>query len=71
MDHSKEQGILVVIIAHNEFNCVKINLKILMNELKEIDSEVLVIDNCSKDGLKEWLVEQKNISYIVSDEVES
>ena len=71
MDHSKKQGILVVIIAHNEFNCVKINLKILMNELKEIDSEVLVIDNCSKDGLKEWLVEQKNISYIVSDEVES
>lgn len=70
MDRSIKQGILAVIVAHNEFNCVKMNIKILMNELKDIDSEILVIDNCSNDGLKEWLVEQKNISYIIADEIE-
>lgn len=71
MNQSITQSILVVIVAHNECNCVKINLKILMNELKDIDYEIVVIDNCSDDGLKEWLTGKKNISSIITDEVES
>lgn len=62
------QGILLVMIAHNELDKVKINTKILREELKEINGEIIVVDNCSEDGLKEWLITEKNISYIIYDE---
>lgn len=65
-EHSK--GILAVIIAHNELELVKLNIQILLGELKDADSEIVVVDNFSKDGLKEWLLAQKNISYLIYKE---
>lgn len=65
-EHGK--GILAVIIAHNELELVKLNIQILLGELKDADSEIVVVDNFSKDGLKEWLLAQKNISYLIYKE---
>lgn len=70
MCRNTNQGILAVIIAHNECKCVKINVKILLDELKGTGSEVLVVDNHSDDGLQEWLAAQEGISYMLSDRTE-
>lgn len=67
---NNKSGILVVIVAHNELKCVQINLKILLNELQNTGSEIAVVDNCSNDGLQEWLVTQQGISYVIADQIE-
>lgn len=61
-------GVLAVIIAHNEIEYVKLNVQILSGELQGADSEIVVIDNYSDDGLQQWLMTQKNVSYIVCDD---
>lgn len=65
---NKSRGILAVMIAHNELNYVKINVRILLDELKGLDGEMVVVDNYSDDGLREWLAVQKNVSYVICDE---
>ena len=64
----KNQGVLAVIIAHNEVEYVKLSVQILLNDLKDTDSEILVIDNYSNDGLGEWLMQQAQVSYVICDE---
>lgn len=64
----KNQNVLAVIIAHNEIEFVKVSIKILLDDLKDTDSEVLVVDNYSSDGLGEWLSQQNKVSYIICDE---
>ncbi len=61
-------GILAVITAHNEIEAVKVNVRILLQELKGTASEIVVVDNYSNDGLREWLTGQADISYVISDE---
>lgn len=61
-------GILAVIVAHNEIEDVKVNVRLLLQELQGTDSEIVVVDNYSNDGLREWLTGQADISYVISDE---
>lgn len=61
-------GLLVVLIAHNELAYVKLNVEILLRELKNTDGEIVVVDNHSEDGLREWLEGQNIISYMIADE---
>lgn len=62
------QGLLAVVIAHNELEYVKLNTTILLDELKGTASEIVVVDNHSNDGLSEWLSAQNQISYMICDE---
>lgn len=61
-------GLLVVLIAHNEFAYVKLNIEILAQELKKVGGEIVVVDNYSQDGLREWLEGQNIVSYMIADE---
>ncbi len=70
MEKNKATGILAVIVAQNECRCVKINVKILLEELAGTGSEIVVVDNGSKDGLQAWLEAQSGISYMISDRIE-
>ena len=54
MDNAN-RGLLAVLIAHNELAYVKLNVEILAQELKTTGGEIVVVDNCSDDGLREWL----------------
>lgn len=62
------RGLLVVLIAHNELAYVKLNVKILAQELKNTGGEIVVVDNYSDDGLREWLEGQNLASYMIADE---
>ena len=67
MDNAN-RGLLVVLIAHNELGYVKLNVKILAQELKNGGGEIVVVDNYSDDGLREWLEGQNIVSYMIADE---
>lgn len=69
MDHD-HTGILAVIVAHNECRSVKINVRILLDELAGTGSEIVVVDNYSNDGLQEWLSAQRAISSIICDNMQ-
>lgn len=60
--------ICAVIIAHNEAEYVKLNVQVLLEELKDTASEIVIVDNYSNDGLREWLTAQNQVSYIICDE---
>lgn len=68
MSANTNHDILSVIIAHNELEYVKRNVQILLEELKDTASGIVVVDNHSNDGLGEWLSEQNEISSIICDE---
>lgn len=67
MDNAN-RGLLAVLIAHNELAYVKLNVEILAQELKNTDGEIVVVDNYSDDGLREWLEGQNIASYMIADE---
>lgn len=67
MSANGNRDIRAVIIAHNELEYVRRNVQILLEELKDIEGEIVVVDNHSNDGLLEWLSVQTGISYIVCD----
>ena len=67
MDNAN-RGLLAVLIAHNELAYVKLNVEILAQELKTTGGEIVVVDNCSDDGLREWLEGQNLASYMIADE---
>lgn len=65
MDNTK--NISVVIVVHNE----KSELEICLDSIRKFsdvkDLQVIIIDNASNDGTKEWLASQKDIAYATMD----
>lgn len=61
----------ILIIAHNQ----KKELEKCVDSIRQYcdieDVAVVVIDNYSEDGTKEWLEEQQDLAYAVTEEVES
>lgn len=64
----RNQGTVAVMIVHNEFEYVKLNVEILQDELRDPNDEIVIVDNYSNDGLAEWLAAQNKISYIICDD---
>lgn len=62
------QGVLAVMIAHNELEYIKAGVAALLRELSNTGSEIVIVDNCSNDGLQEWLLQQDKVSYLICDE---
>lgn len=61
----------IVIVAYNSLERVQVCIKTLtvFNDLKQI--KIIIADNASTDGLKEWVESQDNINYLrISDNVQ-
>lgn len=54
----KKEAVSVVICAHNELGNLKQNLTLFLNQEFE-DYEVIVVNDRSEDGSKEWLIKQE------------
>lgn len=63
-----EHKLKIVIIAHNEMALVKLQIKniILFSQCSE--SDIIIVDNYSNDGLGEWLTQQSTMDYILCNE---
>lgn len=62
------EKIKIIIIAHNEFEMVKVQKEniLLFSDCQE--SDIIIVDNGSDDGLGEWLKQQSTMDYILCDE---
>ena len=65
----KDKKTRVVIIARNQFDAVKSTIESLKIFSGLEESQLIVVDNGSEDGLRHWLPRQKNIDYIICGEV--
>ncbi len=63
----KENLYVVVLIAHNQMELVKQQVKIHSLFASE-NGSIVIVDNYSDDGLGEWLKQQKDLDYIICDE---
>jgi len=61
----------ILIIAHNQKAELQKCVESIRNYCDIDNVAVVVIDNHSNDGTKEWLDEQKDLAYAVTDEAES
>lgn len=61
-------NVSVILIVHNQMDIAKELIKML-NLLIDINMEnIVIVDNHSKDGLREYLEKEKNINYLICDE---
>ncbi len=58
----------IMIIAYNEFEWVKESIESIrrFNDVENL--QVIVVDNCSEDGLREWAGSQEDFTYIFVEE---
>lgn len=54
--------VVVVVVTYNRINLLKECLEALENQTYSID-KILVVDNCSTDGTREWLQNNRNEKY--------
>jgi len=55
--------ITAVVVTHNRLNDLKVCINALKKQTRKVD-EIIVVNNDSKDGTKEWLDKQTNITTI-------
>jgi glycosyltransferase involved in cell wall biosynthesis len=57
--------ISVVLGSYNRCKLLKLTIKSVRNELKDISHEIIVVDGGSNDGSSQWLTKQKDIITII------
>lgn len=63
-------GLTIIIIAHNEAPYVELAVESIRMFADVEDVAVVLVDNHSTDGLREWGLEQEDITYVYLDEKE-
>lgn len=61
-------NINVIMIAHNQMELVQQGLEVLRVFAGIGKDQVVLVDNASEDGLREWLSEQDGYNYIICDD---
>lgn len=63
----KVKNISIIILAHNDLDYLKVCIQSIRNNNLNSIYEIVVIDNNSTDGTIEWLNEQEDIKYLISN----
>ncbi len=61
----ENQKISVVLGSYNRLKFLKLTIDSIREEIKKINSEIIVVDGGSDDGTLDWLMQQKDIITIV------
>ena len=69
----KNQGVevnpySVIIVSYNSSDAMKICIDSIKNNSNIIDNQIIVVDNDSSDGIREWLEKQDNIILIKNND---
>lgn len=64
----EEKKTSIIILTYNNLNYNRICIESIRNYTTPLTYEIIIIDNNSTDGTKEWLKEQKDIKLILNDE---
>lgn len=65
---NNEEKVSILIVTNNKLNFTKLCINAINQFLDKIQHEIIVIDNNSEDGTKEWLLNQRNIKVISNSE---
>lgn len=58
----------IIFIVHNQLELVKQELQVILEFAQVEKDNIIIVDNYSDDGMREWLEEQTGWNYLVSDE---
>lgn len=61
----KKSKISVVLGSYNRLKFLRLTIDSIREEIKDLNSEIIIVDGGSDDGTLEWLVSQKDIITIV------
>ncbi len=63
-----EKHLTIMMIVFNELKWVKLSVESIraMGDVDDID--LIIVDNCSTDGLRDWAVTQTDFTYVYMDE---
>lgn len=57
----------IIMIAHNQLELVKQGIKAIKNLCGIDQKDIIIVDNASVDGTDRWLMEQKQMNYLICD----
>lgn len=57
----------IIIVNYNTLNFVRNCIESIINKTKDIDYEIIIVDNASTDGSKEYFIEDFRVKYIYSE----
>lgn len=58
----------IILTTHNNIDNVKVCIESIRRNIETIDAEIVVVDNNSIDGTREWLKDQTGIRCVLNDE---
>ena len=61
-------GLTILMVAENEMEYVQLSLEVIRLFTDVEDLSVIVVDNGSTDGLKEWAATQNDFTYVYAEE---
>ena len=61
----------IILILHNQFVLVNHTINNILRFSGDISVNIIIVDNASRDGLTEWLQEQRDYDYVLCDTVEN
>ncbi len=64
----KKRKTSIVILTYNNFNYTKDCIESIKKYTKKNSYEIIVVDNLSTDGTRDWLKKQKDLKVILNDE---
>ena len=65
---NKGENMKVIIVAHNQLKLVQMEIEALRLLAGIEERDLIIVDNASQDGLRQWLEERPGINYLVCDE---
>ena len=65
---NKGENMKVIIVAHNQLKLVQMEIEALRLLAGIEERDLIIVDNASGDGLRQWLEEKPGINYLVCDE---
>lgn len=67
--HEKEcRGVSVVLVTYNQLEMTKLCVESIRSNTPAGTYEIIVVDNLSCDGTREWLVEQEDLLVLLNEE---
>ena len=58
----------VIIVAYNQFELLQMEIEALRLLAGIEERDLIIVDNGSEDGLRQWLEERPGMNYLICDE---
>ena len=58
----------VIIVAYNQFELLQMEIEALRLLAGIEERDLIIVDNGSEDGLRQWLEERLGMNYLICDE---